>query len=706
VATKLSFTQAGTGAVTRNVDSKLKDVVSVKDFGAVGDGVVDDTAAIQAAINAASAVSFPSGTYYCSDSVNISASKALSGDKATLLFASDKQLLVGGVELGTILPGAAIAAGDTTLPVGGAGQANDIFWIEGNDSRSPAANITLSTTTLSAAVTVTASASCFLATDVGKNIIAGGGSVFINSYTSATQVSGFVSNNNAPSSTTFNSGNFSIRTLFAQSRPYYYTGEICTSSGGNNIEAPCLEDYSTDYVIHHIRPISVVINGLTVKGNANAALIRLQHGINSTLSNCVVENASTGASSWGIEVTKSANTLVDNCVIDSGSYSSFTAFGAQHVLVRGGYFRCVNHAIDASSSSATPPTRFLRATGCTLVSTGNTYAAYTHAGASDVVFENCTVIGGAAIFCKDSTISRCQVFQQGGGPAVRLYPEASGGYIKCINNNIKSSGGNGIGLRDNYPRATAVPVVDILGNTVTSTNEGIFFTVRSEFLTAPHLISNIVVQGNSASSSAANGLIFNTASKNADSKISVQITSNNLSGSIRACGVLGGSSQDVRYVLLFANKMVCAQGGKGFELSNCLYNDVYFNEVRGLGTGGTNNVVDGSLNAFNIKANIIQNFTTDWGLVAANTFDRTLSSIADNRFLSVAGTKASTVRMPFLRPDLDTIWSRSNVAPTGGTYQVGDIVWNNTPSASGFIGWVCVTAGAPGTWKTFGAISA
>jgi len=45
-------------------------------------------------------------------------------------------------------------------------------------------------------------------------------------------------------------------------------------------------------------------------------------------------------------------------------------------------------------------------------------------------------------------------------------------------------------------------------------------------------------------------------------------------------------------------------------------------------------------------------------------------------------------------------------APASGTYAVGDIVWNNTPVASGTIGFVCVTAGTPGTWKTFGAISA
>ncbi len=62
-ASQVNFVPSGTGAVTRTVDSKLGDVVSVKDFGATGDGTTDDTAAIQAALNSAASVFFPNAKY-------------------------------------------------------------------------------------------------------------------------------------------------------------------------------------------------------------------------------------------------------------------------------------------------------------------------------------------------------------------------------------------------------------------------------------------------------------------------------------------------------------------------------------------------------------------------------------------------------------------------------------------------------------------
>lgn len=82
----VSFTPAGTGAVARTVQDKLREIVSVKDFGAVGDGVSDDTVAIQAAISAGNDVYFPKGTYKVVSEIVISTdNQQLYGDRDAIL---------------------------------------------------------------------------------------------------------------------------------------------------------------------------------------------------------------------------------------------------------------------------------------------------------------------------------------------------------------------------------------------------------------------------------------------------------------------------------------------------------------------------------------------------------------------------------------------------------------------------------------------
>ena len=73
-ANQVVYDPAGTGAVATTVQTKLRESVSVLDFGADPTGATDSTTAIQAAIAASKAIYWPSGTY------NLSSSITLSGD--------------------------------------------------------------------------------------------------------------------------------------------------------------------------------------------------------------------------------------------------------------------------------------------------------------------------------------------------------------------------------------------------------------------------------------------------------------------------------------------------------------------------------------------------------------------------------------------------------------------------------------------------
>jgi hypothetical protein len=71
----IGFIQAGTGAVATTAQAKMRETISVKDFGAVGDDVADDTTKIQAAINYANTIGgdvyFPAGIYKITNGLTI-----------------------------------------------------------------------------------------------------------------------------------------------------------------------------------------------------------------------------------------------------------------------------------------------------------------------------------------------------------------------------------------------------------------------------------------------------------------------------------------------------------------------------------------------------------------------------------------------------------------------------------------------------------
>lgn len=73
------FTPTGTGAATRTSTDKFSDFISIKDFGAVGDGLTDDTTAIQQALTAHNMVLIPEGGFLITSTLSIGQRQSLIG---------------------------------------------------------------------------------------------------------------------------------------------------------------------------------------------------------------------------------------------------------------------------------------------------------------------------------------------------------------------------------------------------------------------------------------------------------------------------------------------------------------------------------------------------------------------------------------------------------------------------------------------------
>lgn len=95
-ANLIAFKYVATGSVEKSLFEKIKDQrINVKDFGAIGDGVSDDTTAIQNAINAASTgtgcreIFFPEGSYGISSRLSLRSNVKISANKDATIFPLD-----------------------------------------------------------------------------------------------------------------------------------------------------------------------------------------------------------------------------------------------------------------------------------------------------------------------------------------------------------------------------------------------------------------------------------------------------------------------------------------------------------------------------------------------------------------------------------------------------------------------------------------
>ena len=160
----------------------------------------------------------------------------------------------------------------------------------------------------------------------------------------------------------------------------------------------------------------------------------------------------------------------------------------------------------------------------------------------------------------------------------------------------------------------------------------------------------------------------------------------------------------------------------------CLIQDNLISSCIGAGIAFTagnfvisGNTLQGCANAtdYYIKSLTGGVFQSVNGYIGGNTLVSASGSIA--AFINIEGDLMNNVQigpnsyvgpiLPTMKTNTFNIGGRNpgvfmDVLPAAGTWQVGDIIWKATPSAGGFIGWVCTTGGTPGTWKQFGTIQA
>lgn len=461
-----TFTQSGTGAVLRTKTDKLKETVSVKDFGAVGDGVTDDTQAIQDALDTENSVYFPDGNYVVTD-LTLSSNNVTIYGSGTIV----KKANVDGVVL-TITGNNNIVTGlrfDGTAPTPTQNYTNDIIQIPSGEL-----NIVSSCTingSNGGGISVRNSKNnkiinnTVLNTHDNNILIAGGGAD--NNLVSGNYCVGTTSQNNIFTCASLDS---------SPTGEYIYGNQIignyCADSGDTAIESGYHSFWSVisnNICINSVNPNILVRDGSGVSVNGNvvinkpyAAQISTHDGIavvpqnesssytyTTRISNNIVMGAvkRSGIYVGGSYVVVSENTIYDNTTSIGANGSGLVGTGVtiagapSDVNIERNYIRRFANAI-SFNYGGTP------ITGYRLKAIGNSvFEIDTFANCYNVTFDDCDI--------SDNSVKGVVT------AAINLTNASGAGKLKYINNRISLPYFTGVSPVEVNP-ASAIRTIPVL----------------------------------------------------------------------------------------------------------------------------------------------------------------------------------------------------------------------------------------------------
>jgi len=630
-------TMAATLAAGR-LAMEISDAVSVKDYGAIGDGVADDTDAIEDALAAANAagggvVTLPVGTFKITRGLTIPRNVGL----------------VGQGMGASIIDGSAVAAGDHV------GQ----YLLTTADTAHTALPAIPGALTRGANTITFASAPSLSRDDV---------LVLYNPTDSS--YSGF--------------------------RTYYRAGEFCrvVSVVGNvvTVQAPLAASYGAGVLsAYRVNSTTATFRDFSIIGNSAAGVerigFRLRFG-----KDCTIDRVASWDSTYaGIELSQCFATDVISCRagddhsnVFGGDYGLIVG-NSQHVNVLGGYFTAARHAITmgGGSEAGAVPVRYVKVIGGSFCCTTNIAAINAHGCTEYVSWIGCDVLGGAIVGGDHITVAECCITSLGSDPlAVVSFTELRGTNISIRNNRLI------------YTPAAAVPgnrgfFVDCGGNSdVISPNTVVGGTIeiRGNRMDAPNWVTTGANQHGIA--------LVNRAYAGAD-LIHVVIADNTASTPGELSGliirsVVSGAWGDIeirgnRFGIIIANSITTIYSFQRFTVRD--------NRITGGATASSVGVLIGGAKHVTIAGNRGHDLTgSPWHAYGSVAFPTLTAEIADNiahNFCTDAA--ASDKRSGFYLWDVTAAIVRNNQwVSAGATYlrrwTVGNIaefrVWGNTFDAA------------------------
>lgn len=651
---RLSFLANGTGATTRTLQDKLRDVVSVKDFGAVGNGSTDDTAAIQAALTEAGSsnrsVYVPGSTAYykISGALTVPDGVTVFGDGVNSLIQTTNSSF-NIFELGhdTVIEDLHFKV-PTASYAGSYNNQNAIY--AGSRNNVTVQNNRIQITDASNGVLIN---QC-------RNVTIKGNIVFGATYQGG----------NLPGA-----GNSDIVTITGENTPpaasvesnrYVISGNYCLSNNGVGVCANLYGNNSDMLITNNIcvalDPATCTVGGTwkeIVSDGSSLGTLRRRHGI---------------SFGYGNDVNAAPRSVISNNI-------------CRNTLRTGIY-------LQAGSGQITPSPVLVIGNICSLngqdaaVGGTGTGASSLEAG---IFFDNInpnSVITGNVIydFKKDSQGAINYIFSATtgtSGPTIsnNFIIDSEGAGIQLVgpiryttikNNHIVNSTKNDVLLLCTASLATVGGVL-VEGNVIARNN----FNYQSVFLDQQSGTIPSTVKGNR----------FLGYDKTSGGSVTASVTKKNTA--INTTKPL--------YTRVIDNII------DNFHVGAALCVSAYMPATtRNFEVDFSRNTIRNSNFGFGISGANVNSCTP----ICDNIFETGVTPISTND--SEGGGNGYASGYVARKDGTRFIVLNLNATPTGsvGTWAVGDRVEYTTPTAGGFIGAVCTTAGSPGTWKTFGAISA